>query len=68
AVVEINAKIATIQVGASNGTAKTDTATVTEKPAAQSSGSSESYAANHPSPAAAKILEEKGIDPKSVSG
>ncbi|MDP5120290.1 MAG: 2-oxoglutarate dehydrogenase complex dihydrolipoyllysine-residue succinyltransferase, partial [Spirosomaceae bacterium] len=54
--------------GASNGTAKTDTATVTEKPAAQSSGSSESYAANHPSPAAAKILEEKGIDPKSVSG
>ena len=34
--------------------------------AAEESGSG--YAAGHPSPAAAKILDEKGIDPKSVKG
>lgn len=28
----------------------------------------ETYASGHPSPAAAKILQEKGIDPKSVKG
>ena len=30
--------------------------------------SEDSYAAGHPSPAAAKILKEKGIDPKNVKG
>ncbi|RYC69211.1 2-oxoglutarate dehydrogenase complex dihydrolipoyllysine-residue succinyltransferase [Spirosoma sordidisoli] len=37
-------------------------------PSANGSNGQESYAANHPSPAAAKILAEKGIDAKQVAG
>ncbi len=40
--------------------------TPTEK--AESTEKSTTYAAGHPSPAASKILDEKGIDSKSVSG
>lgn len=36
-------------------------------PTAETSGE-DTYATGHPSPAAAKILEEKGIDPKEVKG
>ncbi|GIV37333.1 MAG: dihydrolipoyllysine-residue succinyltransferase component of 2-oxoglutarate dehydrogenase complex [Cyclobacteriaceae bacterium] len=36
--------------------------------AAPSSGGGKTYAAGHPSPAAAKILAEKGIDTKDVKG
>lgn len=39
-------------------------ATPTPAPAA----SNDSYASGHPSPAAAKIMREKGIDPSTVSG
>jgi 2-oxoglutarate dehydrogenase E2 component (dihydrolipoamide succinyltransferase) len=39
-----------------------------EKPAAPAQASKESYAAGHPSPAAAKILNEGGVDPGSVKG
>jgi 2-oxoglutarate dehydrogenase E2 component (dihydrolipoamide succinyltransferase) len=69
AVVEIDAKIATISVGASsNSEVKKEVSKSSEEPAAKPANSSDSYAANHPSPAAAKILQEKGIDPNNVDG
>lgn len=37
-------------------------------PAAAASETADSYAAGHPSPAAAKVLSEKGISPESVQG
>jgi 2-oxoglutarate dehydrogenase E2 component (dihydrolipoamide succinyltransferase) len=70
----IGAVICKIEVGAGSSAASQPAA---EVPAAapQSNGqavtanaSNDSYAAGHPSPAAAKILAEKGIDPASVSG
>ena len=51
-----------------------ETATEKQEPkqepvaATSESGSSKSYAAGHPSPAAAKILSEKGISPGQVQG
>lgn len=39
-----------------------------ETPAAAPEPSSDSYAKGHPSPAAAKIMREKGVDPSTVSG
>ena len=39
-----------------------------EKASAGSESAGTTYAAGHPSPAAAKILQEKGIDPKSIKG
>ncbi|AXE18159.1 dihydrolipoamide succinyltransferase [Runella rosea] len=66
----IGAVICKIEVGAGSAAAP---APVAEAP--QSNGqvvsanaSNDSYAAGHPSPAAAKILAEKGIDPASVAG
>src|SRR5690606_9203549 len=40
----------------------------TEAKEEQAEQSEESYAAGSPSPAAAKILKEKGIEPKSIKG
>jgi len=37
-------------------------------PAASAEGTDKSYAAGHPSPAAAKIIEEKGLTPGQVQG
>lgn len=74
ATLPIGAVICKIEVGAGSSAAPQPAA---EAPAAapQSNGqavtanaSNDSYAAGHPSPAAAKILAEKGIDPASVSG
>lgn len=47
---------------------KTTEAPKEEKPAAAETEKSDSYAAGHPSPAAAKILKEGGVDAKDVTG
>jgi 2-oxoglutarate dehydrogenase E2 component (dihydrolipoamide succinyltransferase) len=39
-----------------------------EKPITQAVASKDTYASQHPSPAAKKILDEKGIDPKTIEG
>ena len=39
-----------------------------EKPSTQAVASKDTYASQHPSPAAKKILDEKGIDPKTIEG
>ncbi|MCP1381400.1 2-oxoglutarate dehydrogenase complex dihydrolipoyllysine-residue succinyltransferase [Runella salmonicolor] len=66
----IGAVICKIEVGAGSAAAS---APVAEAPqsngqAVTANASNDSYAAGHPSPAAAKILAEKGIDPASVAG
>jgi 2-oxoglutarate dehydrogenase E2 component (dihydrolipoamide succinyltransferase) len=66
----IGSVVCTIE-GSAVAAAKTDapvmaTATATESTATASK--STSYASGTPSPAAAKILAEKGVDPKAVSG
>jgi len=67
-VLAIGSVVCSIEVGANAGGASKASAPVAEqKPAAQSDKSS-SYAAGTPSPSAAKILAEKGVDTKSVSG
>lgn len=65
-VLEIGASVATIS-GSSSGASKSNTAEPKEETLApkQQSGS---YADKTPSPAAAKILAEKGVDPKNVNG
>lgn len=71
ATLPIGAVICKIEVGAGSAAAPQPAA---EAPAAaapsngQAVAANDSYAAGHPSPAAAKILAEKGIDPASVSG
>ncbi len=66
-VVPIGGVVAKIAIGGASAAPA-----VAEKPAAQESGSapaaSNNYAAGHPSPVAAKVLAEKGIDPASVQG
>lgn len=56
----------------SESSSSDDTQASKQNKSASSSDSSDesedSYAAGHPSPAAAKILKEKGIDPKNVKG
>lgn len=46
----------------------TTTSTAATTPASTSGGGDKTYASGHPSPAAAKILEEKGISSSQVSG
>ena len=64
---EIGAVVATIS---SNGSAAPKVAAPTQEaaPKAAESGSKSGYADKTPSPAAAKILAEKGINPQAVSG
>ncbi|MEQ9426122.1 MAG: 2-oxoglutarate dehydrogenase complex dihydrolipoyllysine-residue succinyltransferase [Cyclobacteriaceae bacterium] len=66
---EIGAPICKIEVmeGVSASDAPSSSSSSEEKSSADST-SSDSYAAGHPSPAAAKILSEKGIDPSDVKG
>ncbi|MEO1052128.1 MAG: 2-oxoglutarate dehydrogenase complex dihydrolipoyllysine-residue succinyltransferase [Bacteroidota bacterium] len=70
-VLEIGALICKIEVvegGAPSSAPSADSgAQQTSAPTSPSSGS-DSYAAGHASPAAAKILSEKGIDPATVKG
>jgi 2-oxoglutarate dehydrogenase E2 component (dihydrolipoamide succinyltransferase) len=67
----IGALIAKIEVGAG---ASTPTATPTPQPAASTpaetpaSNGQNGYAAHYPSPAAAKILDEKGVNAQQVQG
>lgn len=69
----IGGVIARIEVGASTAAAPASQpapappASSTPQPQAQN-GSQQGYAANHASPAAAKILDEKGVAPSAVSG
>lgn len=71
---EIGAVVCTIEEGGAATSAKAETpkadAPAAEKAAAPvaEKSSGESYATGTPSPAAAKILAEKGIDPASVKG
>jgi len=67
----IGAVICRIEVGA-GASAPASPATPAQPAAAPATAAAQpaeaSYAANHPSPAAAKILAEKGVDPKEVNG
>lgn len=65
-VLEIGGLICKIEV-TEEAPAKTESAPA-EPTASSSSSASSSYAAGHASPAASKILAEKGISPESVSG
>ncbi|MBO0948218.1 2-oxoglutarate dehydrogenase complex dihydrolipoyllysine-residue succinyltransferase [Fibrella forsythiae] len=67
----IGATIARIEVGAGASTAAPASPAPAAQPAAAQNGSangSASYAANFPSPAAAKILAEKGVEASQVQG
>jgi 2-oxoglutarate dehydrogenase E2 component (dihydrolipoamide succinyltransferase) len=66
----IGAVICRIEVGASVAQPAPQPAAPVQQPAAQpvAAQTADGYAANHPSPVAAKILAEKGIDPKEVNG
>lgn len=66
-VVPIGGVVAKIAVGAAASTAP---AATPDKPAAteEKAASGNNYAAGHPSPVAAKVLAEKGIDPANVQG
>lgn len=74
---EIGALVATIEQGSAPAaeddkadTKKEEETETKDKPAAtaEKTGNNDSYAAGTASPAAAKILREKGIDPAGVSG
>jgi 2-oxoglutarate dehydrogenase E2 component (dihydrolipoamide succinyltransferase) len=69
----IGAAVCTIEEGAASASSSvkkeaTVTADVSEKQDARSSEKASTYASGVPSPAAAKILAEKGVDPSSVNG
>lgn len=65
----IGGLVATITVGAGSAVAAAAPVASTPAPAVSAPvASSSSYAAGHASPAAAKALAEKGIDPASVQG
>ncbi|MGM9510323.1 2-oxoglutarate dehydrogenase complex dihydrolipoyllysine-residue succinyltransferase [Larkinella sp. GY13] len=70
ATLAIGAVICRIEVGASVAQPAAQSAPApASQPAAQPAAApADGYAANHPSPVAAKILAEKGIDPKEVNG
>ncbi|MFN3530356.1 MAG: 2-oxoglutarate dehydrogenase complex dihydrolipoyllysine-residue succinyltransferase [Bacteroidia bacterium] len=61
--IDTNAKAPAASAPATEST-KTETPSAVNTPNA----AADSYASGHPSPAAAKILAEKGIDPAAVSG
>ena len=67
--IEIGATICKIEVTEGGAPAKSEAKAASgAAPASQSSSQDQTYATGHASPAAAKILAEKGIDPKSVKG
>ncbi|MGR3810442.1 2-oxoglutarate dehydrogenase complex dihydrolipoyllysine-residue succinyltransferase [Jiulongibacter sp. NS-SX5] len=68
AVVPIGEIIATIAEGAVSAAPSAAPAASTDAPAAAPVSGNDTYASGHPSPAASKILAEKGIDPASVKG
>lgn len=70
ATLPIGATIARIEVGASAQSAPAAPAPVVAEATTASAATNgqASYATSHPSPAAAKILSEKGVDPQQVQG
>ncbi|GAB3917053.1 2-oxoglutarate dehydrogenase complex dihydrolipoyllysine-residue succinyltransferase [Larkinella terrae] len=69
ATLAIGAVICRIEVGAGASQPAAQPAALAQQLAAQpAANQGDGYAANHPSPVAAKILAEKGIDPKEVNG
>jgi len=69
--IEIGATICKIEVtegGAPSESASKETATDNDSSAKSDQDSKETYATGHASPAAAKILKEKGIDPSNIKG
>jgi 2-oxoglutarate dehydrogenase E2 component (dihydrolipoamide succinyltransferase) len=71
--VEIGAVVASIDTSAKAPAKKADSPEIKEKPAAEKPTAApikneDSYAKGHPSPAANKILAEKGITPSAVNG
>ena len=67
-VVPIGGILAKITVGGSVAASAPVTPAPVAAPSAPASSGDASYAAGHPSPAAAKILDEKGISAASVAG
>lgn len=67
-VVPIGGILARITVGGSVAVAAPAPAAAPSAPVAPASSGDATYAAGHPSPAAAKILDEKGISAASVAG
>ena len=67
-VVPIGGVLAQLTVGAAPAQSAVPLEAAPAAPVAAASESSDSYAAGHPSPAAAKALAEKGISPESVQG
>ncbi|UII27980.1 2-oxoglutarate dehydrogenase complex dihydrolipoyllysine-residue succinyltransferase [Fulvivirga maritima] len=67
---EIGALICKIEVmeGAPASASSSSQKETEAKPATQAANGNQTYATGHASPAAAKILAEKGIDPKDVKG
>lgn len=70
---EIGALVAKIDTSApapvkTEAAPKKEAPTATPAPQTQAPANADSYAAGHPSPAANKILAEKGIDPATVQG
>lgn len=66
-VVPVGGVVAKITVGGASAASKPATAPTPVTSAAPAASDS-SYAAGHPSPVAAKVLAEKGIDPATVQG
>ncbi|GGD44581.1 dihydrolipoyllysine-residue succinyltransferase component of 2-oxoglutarate dehydrogenase complex [Emticicia aquatilis] len=66
-VVPIGGVVAKITVGASAATSQ-PTPSIAPTTSTAPATSDSSYAAGHPSPVAAKVLAEKGIDPATVQG
>lgn len=64
----IGAVVCIIEVGAGTTSDNTAPEAVSAEPTATAPASTPSYASGTPSPAAAKILAEKGLDPKAVTG
>lgn len=66
----IGAVVATITIGAGTVAPSPSPISTPASPSqpAETSPQSETYAAGHASPAAAKLLAEKGVEPSSVSG
>lgn len=65
---EIGAVVCSIEVGAVTSSASSSSAPAAETKQSVQADKSSSYAAGTPSPSAAKILAEKGVDPASVNG
>lgn len=64
----IGGVIARIEVGQSAAAPAPQSSAPIAAPTAQNSSGQTSYAANHASPAAAKILDEKGVEASAVTG